>query len=331
MKILKTVRVVLSSTAPTLINAMLAAKVDEIGGVTASQQQRKDRPDHEVATAKLYRHPITNVMGWPGINLGATLCEGGKHIKMKLGSATKASALTSSGGASKVPTLIFLKDFYPFDGLDDNGEIIWMPNVAPTRNPQTGGRNRTVRPLIPNWKCTVQHGFWGDQIVDHTMLSLWQFAGEKAGLGDGRPSAPDKPLPIPHGTFEVIEFEVTNVRAIVDRLVIGYSVEAAAAMEQIAKLSSSAAKAIGNGEEKKGKGKGKTSGDETASPIEGATPSVASNGSADGTELAPTNRLAALEPATPPAASVEEVDPTLRPMGDLVKDHAAALGTTANQ
>ena len=230
MKILKKVVVVLESTAPTLTNPMLTSKVDEIGGKTPPSARRTDMKDRDEAKPKLYRD-ANKQMGWPGINLGAALCEGGKHIQAKLGSAKKSSALTKSAGKSAVPTIVILKPFYPFDDRDELGEIPWEANVAPTRNPQTGGRNRTVRPLLPYWKCTVEHGFYAD-ISDETMLQLWQFAGAKAGLGDGRPSAPDKPLPIPHGTFRVASFTVTEIVRINDEVAIEYTPAARAALTQ---------------------------------------------------------------------------------------------------
>lgn len=230
MKILKKVVVVLESTAPTLINAMLAAKVDEIGGVTASGPRRTDQKDIEVAKVKLYRD-ANKQMGWPGINLGASLCEAGKHVQAKLPGKKKEAAITKASGQGPIPTLVVLKPFYPFDDRNELGDIPWEANVAPTRNPQTGGRNRTVRPLLPYWKCTVEHGFYTD-ISDATMLQLWQKAGEKAGLGDGRPSAPDKPLPIQHGTFRVLSFKVTEVVKIHDEVEIEYTPAARAALTE---------------------------------------------------------------------------------------------------
>lgn len=213
---------VLQSTAPALQNPMLQKTLDEIGGKEASGSRRTDKTDKVVAETKLYRHG--GKMGWPALNLGAALCEAGKHVQAKLGAAKKTSAITKSTGRGPIPTIVgFTKSFYPFTGVDaETGEIEWEPNGARTVNPQTGGSNRTVRPLLNRWEMEVEFTYTGE-FSDDTMLELWQKAGEKAGLGDGRPSAPNKPLPIPHGTFKVVSFKITKREQVDDSVKIEFA------------------------------------------------------------------------------------------------------------
>lgn len=220
----KTAIVVLSSTAPAIQNAMQIRTLEEIGGTRAAGQRRGDIKDVAAALPKLYTDENNN-MGWPAINFGACLCEAGKHVSVKLGGAKKTAALTKSTGRSVIPTIVrFPKGFYPFSDLDKDGNIAWDADARRTVNPATGGSNRTVRPLLKSWKCEVKFAYT-DELSDDTMLELWKKAGEKAGMGDGRPSAPNKPLPIPHGTFEVVSFKIVKEEQIIDEVKVELSPE----------------------------------------------------------------------------------------------------------
>lgn len=220
----KTAIVVLSSTAPAIQNAMQIRTLEEIGGKRAASQKRTDTKDVADALPKLYTDENDN-MGWPAINFGACLCEAGKHVSVKLGSAKKTAALTKSTGRSVIPTIVkFPRPFYPFTDRDGDGNIAWDADARRTVNPATGGSNRTVRPLLQKWKCEVEFTY-KDELSDDVMLELWKKAGEKAGLGDGRPSAPNKPLPIPHGTFEVLSFRIVKEEQIIDTVRVELSPE----------------------------------------------------------------------------------------------------------
>jgi len=215
-----TAHIVIRSTASALQNKMTT--LDVIGGVTAAGPKRNDQTDEAIARPKLYRGP-NNEMGWPAINMIATIVNGGKHIQMKRGNAKRQAALTKAGGQSDIGTILRPLpgvQFFPFSNLDEKGEVPWVPNVSRTVNPQTGGSNRTVRPEIPSWECELDLQF-NDELNPETIAELIRKGGEKSGLGDFRPSAPNKPGM--HGTFALKSFTITDIEEVEDVVAVTYT------------------------------------------------------------------------------------------------------------
>lgn len=58
-----------------------------------------------------------------------------------------------------------------------------------------------VRPeFAAGWQAVGSVTVWDEQITDHVLRDIFEYAGQYRGIGDWRPGAPKKPGP--YGTFE---------------------------------------------------------------------------------------------------------------------------------
>lgn len=58
-----------------------------------------------------------------------------------------------------------------------------------------------VRPKFDRWALEFPVSVWDDQITDEVLKTLFEYAGQYKGIGDWRPSSPQKPGP--YGRFRV--------------------------------------------------------------------------------------------------------------------------------
>jgi hypothetical protein len=170
------------------------AATDGVRGSSAAADRGTPR---EISEKKLYISHKTGRPTIPTPNLLRCIVDGGKFTK---------------SGKSQLTTA---KSSILMAALDIEGseiEIIhkdpWRVDTRPVRNPSTGGRFNTHRPMFDDWSLVFTVDLDTSIIGPKTLRTVIDDAGKKIGLGDFRPSCKG-----PFGKFVVTKWEVIDPEA----------------------------------------------------------------------------------------------------------------------
>jgi len=134
----------------------------------------------------------------PGPNLFRCLIDAGKFFK---------------AGKSKVTTI--KSSIIPACVSMDNVEVDiihkepWEVDSRPIRNPATGGRRLTHRPMFNDWKLKFAVTLEEEMIAEKTFREIVDAGGKRIGLGDFRPDCKGM-----FGKFVVTKWKSKNGKSV---------------------------------------------------------------------------------------------------------------------
>lgn len=141
------------------------------------------------AEQKLYTHE--GVIGIPQPNLLRCFIDAGKYFK------SGRSKITTQK-TSLIPSCVDIVGvFLPLRYQH------WEVDTRPIRNPATGGRRLTHRPMFNEWALTFTVELDTEMISPKLFREIVDAAGKRVGLGDFRPDTKG-----PFGKFVVTSWEV---------------------------------------------------------------------------------------------------------------------------
>ncbi len=200
----------LRSTDPMLQHAMTDAARDNLpGGSKTIDKPNEDKmTPRERADLVRYRGP-NGELGVPAKCLFSSFREAGK--KVKIGAMEKIT----NAKQSQLPGFIRFKceggsmrGFLPFK---DQRPESWEVDIDTTRNPTTGGRTCTIRPLFPTWEIELELEYNPALGIGISKFrELVDIAGAAYGLGANR-------LNNQYGRFEVMKWETKEKKAVVSQ------------------------------------------------------------------------------------------------------------------
>lgn len=158
-----------------------------------------------------YDDPEKGVVTIPSENVMRCLMDGGARVPTGKGRGTFKSQ-TQSGMISESFHWSFFNNGKPVpmaaiqkmaklptfkehcDAAKDLGFELFMKRVKIGKN-----KHIRVRPMFHHWSLRGELMIHDDQITDRVLTDMFEIAGRLIGLGDWRPSAPERPGPF--GTF----------------------------------------------------------------------------------------------------------------------------------
>ena len=186
MKIYCTIK----GTSPLLMNRFTEEAELSVSSTTKKATKANKGTPREQAEKKAYIDE-KGVLFVPGMNIYASIIEGGKFIKIGKAKATNSKS-------SLIPAAMILEEERCTLGtktleVDSRSVVI----------PATGGRIMAYRPRLDEWECSFTIDLFDpDILAPSDVRQIIDDAGKKIGLGDFRPSRKG-----PFGRFCVVSWK----------------------------------------------------------------------------------------------------------------------------
>lgn len=172
MRIFCTIR----GTSPLLMNRFTEEAEMSVSSTTKKATKANKGTPREQAEKKAYIDE-KGVLFVPGMNIYASIIEGGKFIKIGKAKATNSKS-------SLIPAAMILEEERCTLGTKN-----WEVDSRSVVIPATGGRIMAYRPRLDEWECSFTIDLFDpDILAPSDVRQIIDDAGKKIGLGDFRPS-----------------------------------------------------------------------------------------------------------------------------------------------